>query len=144
MADNPVTHGSPGKRVVQLVKDSESSQARTGNQHGRHIKNCWTRLFRIEYFYMVGAEVRRSMPIRAVLQEETKTGVVFDPDDVRAIVEAYETALQTLKVHDRGSAMGFLVARTIIRLAKEGERDPNRLSENVIRLYRTAGDLSGS
>jgi hypothetical protein len=40
--------------------------------------------------------------------------------------------------------MGFLVARTIIRLAKEGERDPNRLSENVIRLYRTAGDLSGS
>jgi hypothetical protein len=32
--------------------------------------------------------------------------------------------------------MGFLVARTIIQLAKEGERDPQRLSEGVIRLYR--------
>lgn len=84
------------------------------------------------------------MPIHAVLQEERKIGVVFDPEDVRAIVEAYESALQTLKVPDRGSAMGFLVARTIIRLAKDGERDPRRLSDSVIRLYRTAGDLSGS
>jgi hypothetical protein len=29
-----------------------------------------------------------------------------------------------------------LVARTTIQLAKEGERDPQRLSEGVIRLYR--------
>ena len=76
------------------------------------------------------------MPIHAVLEEESKTGVVFAPVDVTAIVEAYEIALQRLKVDDRSSAMGFLIARTIIQLAKEGERDPQRLTQRAIALYR--------
>jgi hypothetical protein len=58
------------------------------------------------------------MPINAVLEEESRTGVVFAPDDVKAIVTAFEICLERLKVDDRSSAMGFLVARTIIQLAK--------------------------
>jgi hypothetical protein len=77
------------------------------------------------------------MPINAVLEEESRGGVTFNPYDIRAIVTAFENCLERLKVDDRSSAMGFLIARTIIQLAKEGERDPNRLSESVIRLYRT-------
>ena len=33
-------------------------------------------------------------------------------------------------------AIAILVAKTIIQISKDGERDPNRLSERVIRFYR--------
>ena len=52
------------------------------------------------------------------------------------MIAAFENCLERLKVEDRSSAMGFLVAKTIIQLAKEGERDRKRLCESVIRLYR--------
>jgi len=52
------------------------------------------------------------------------------------MISAFETCLERLKVEDRSSAMGFLVARTIIQLAKGGEHDRNRLCEGVIRFYR--------
>jgi hypothetical protein len=76
------------------------------------------------------------MPINAVLEEESRAGASFTPDDIRTMVTAFENCLERLKVEDRSSAMGFLIARTIIQLAKEGERDPNHLCESVIRLYR--------
>jgi len=41
-----------------------------------------------------------------------------------------------LKVDDRKAPMATLVAKTVIQIAKEGERDPERLSERVIRMYR--------
>ena len=44
--------------------------------------------------------------------------------------------LTRLKVDDRKAPMTTLVARTVIHIAKKGERDPERLSERVIRLYR--------
>ena len=48
----------------------------------------------------------------------------------------YEAVLKRLKVDDRKSAMALLVAKTTIQVAKEGERDPERLCERVIRQYR--------
>jgi hypothetical protein len=32
--------------------------------------------------------------------------------------------------------MAFLVAKTVIQVAKDGERDPQRLSERVIRVLQ--------
>jgi hypothetical protein len=32
--------------------------------------------------------------------------------------------------------MGFLIAKTIIQIAKEGERNTKRLTDRVIALYR--------
>jgi hypothetical protein len=76
------------------------------------------------------------MPIRFLLELELK-GTVCGPEDIKAIIAGYEAALKRLKVDDRKSAIAFLVAKTTIQVAKEGERDPERLSERVIRLYRT-------
>ena len=77
------------------------------------------------------------MPIHALLeQEQAQEGAVFSPEDLTAIVAGYELALTRLKVDDRKAAMATLVAKTVIQIAKEGERDPERLSERVIRLYR--------
>jgi hypothetical protein len=67
-------------------------------------------------------------------------GADFDPEDIKAITAAHEMALKRLKVVDRKSAMAFLVAKTVIQIAKDGERDPKRLSERVIRVLQ-AGSL---
>jgi hypothetical protein len=77
------------------------------------------------------------MPIHALLErEKAEAGVVLDPEAVTAIVAAYEIALKQLKVDDRKAPMALLVAKTTLQIAKEGERDPKRLAERVIRLYR--------
>jgi hypothetical protein len=73
------------------------------------------------------------MPIRGLLEVQE---VVFDPEDIKAITAAHETALKRLQIADRKSAMAFLVAKTVIEVAKDGERDPQHLSERVIRLLR--------
>jgi hypothetical protein len=73
------------------------------------------------------------MPIRGLLDVQE---VVFEPEDIQALTAAHETALKRLQIADRKSAMAFLVAKTVIEVAKDGERDPHRVSERVIRLLR--------
>jgi hypothetical protein len=73
------------------------------------------------------------MPIRGLLDVE---GAVFDPEDVKAITAAHEITLKRLKVADRKSPMAFLAAKTLIQIAKDGERDPQCLSERVIRMLQ--------
>jgi hypothetical protein len=73
------------------------------------------------------------MPIRGLLDVQE---VAFDPEDIKALTAAHETTLKRLQIADRKSAMAFLVAKTIIEVAKDGDRDPHRLSEQVIRLLR--------
>lgn len=73
------------------------------------------------------------MPIRGLLDVE---GAVFDPEDITALTAAHELALERLKVTDRKSPMAFLAAKTLIQIARGGERDPQRLSENVIRILQ--------
>jgi len=76
------------------------------------------------------------MPIHALLErEKAQEGAVFSPEDLKAIIAAYELALTRLKVDDRKAPMATLVAKTVIEIAREGERDPRRLSERVVRLY---------
>jgi hypothetical protein len=75
------------------------------------------------------------MPIRHLLELQAEEAA-FDPEDIKGIVAGYEAALKRLKVDDRTSAMALLIARSIIQIAKEGERDQKRLSERVIALYR--------
>jgi hypothetical protein len=77
----------------------------------------------------------RAMPIRALLDVD---GAAFGPEDIKAIAAAHEMVLTRLKVEDRKSAMAFLVARTVVQIAKDGERDPQRLSERVIRVLQKA------
>jgi hypothetical protein len=75
------------------------------------------------------------MPIRGLLGLEGAGA--FGPEDITALIAAHEMALQRLKVTDRKSAMAFLVAKNVIQIAKGGERDPQRLSERVIRALQS-------
>jgi hypothetical protein len=75
----------------------------------------------------------RNMPIRGLLDVQE---VAFDPEDIKVLTAAHETTLKQLKITDRKSAMAFLVAKTVIQVAKGGERNPQRLSERVIRVLQ--------
>jgi hypothetical protein len=76
------------------------------------------------------------MAIQALLNEESAVATtVFDLDDVKVLVAAFEDACNRLKVGNRQSPMALLVAKSIIQIAKEGERNPERLTQRVIALY---------
>jgi hypothetical protein len=73
------------------------------------------------------------MPIRLLLANDHS----FGPDDVAVLVTAFESALGALRLTDREDPATLMVAKTIIELAKHGERDPARLrDETVKRLSR--------
>jgi hypothetical protein len=53
----------------------------------------------------------------------------FDPDDIKVLVTAFEGALQKLGLVQRTDLTTTLVAKRIISLAQQGERDPIRLRD---------------
>jgi hypothetical protein len=61
----------------------------------------------------------------------------FAPEDVAALVTAYEDVLRTLGLTDRNDPVTVLVAKTIIEIAKSGDRNPQHLHlEAVNRLSK--------
>jgi hypothetical protein len=73
------------------------------------------------------------MPIRFHLN-----GQRFDPETIRVMGLAYELALISLRLFDRGGIANDVVASKIIEHAKAGERDPERLCEAVLQQWRGA------
>jgi len=58
------------------------------------------------------------------------------PEDVAKLVAGFESALRKLDLKDRNDPVASLVAKLIIQLAKDGERDPNRLAERATGIVR--------
>jgi hypothetical protein len=67
------------------------------------------------------------MPITRLLQNAS-----FGPDEIRVLVRAFDDALGTLGV-DRNSPVAEALAKKIIELAQQGERDPKRLRQHAVR-----------
>ena len=71
------------------------------------------------------------VPIRAIL--ETEYGPVFGPEDAAQLTAAFEVALSKLGLVDRTDPMTMTVAKLIIQLAKNGERDPQKLCDDALK-----------
>jgi hypothetical protein len=56
----------------------------------------------------------------------------FTPDEIKLLVTAFEEALRKLQLKDRSDPTTLLVAKRIIELAKQGERDPIRLRDGAV------------
>ena len=56
-------------------------------------------------------------------------GTVFDPDTLAVLTAAYEKAVQ-----EQAGSLHETVAKHIIELASEGERDPDRLCHGALAL----------
>jgi hypothetical protein len=60
--------------------------------------------------------------------------VWFTPEDVEALTAAFELALSKLELSDRRDPVAVVLAKYIIELAKDGERDPDALCEGALKL----------
>ena len=68
------------------------------------------------------------MPITRFLN-----GPVFSPADIVILSTAFEDALRALNLTNRDDPTTEIVAKKIIEIAKQGERDPVRLRERAIQ-----------
>ena len=57
----------------------------------------------------------------------------FGPSEIAVLVVAFEDALNQLHMTNRADDITNIVAKRIIDLAREGERDPARLTEGTLK-----------
>jgi len=57
----------------------------------------------------------------------------FGPKEIEVLSSAFEAALRELKLVDRSDPATELIAKRIIELAQQGERDPARLREGAVK-----------
>jgi hypothetical protein len=62
--------------------------------------------------------------------------VLFGPDDIALLAAGLEMALTDLGIKDRNDPTATLVAKLIIQLARDGERDPTSLAKRAIGIMR--------
>ena len=79
----------------------------------------------------------RPVPIRQYLD-----GHQFDPDTIRVMGRAFEILRAALHIEDQNELAKEVVAERIIELARQGECDPNHLSELVLAELRSASSKS--
>jgi hypothetical protein len=75
---------------------------------------------------LVGLDV----PIRAILENDH----AFGPEDIANLTTAFDAALTRLGLIDRRDPLTTVVAKAIIQLAKEGERDPKKLCDGAVSI----------
>jgi hypothetical protein len=73
-----------------------------------------------------------AVPIRPLLEHNH----AFSPEDVKVLVGAFEDTLHALKLTNRKDPMAITVAKIIIELAKDGERDPARMRDLALKSVR--------
>jgi hypothetical protein len=57
----------------------------------------------------------------------------FSPEDIIVISSVFEDTLRTLGLADRADPATDIVAKKVLELARQGERDPVQLRERVVR-----------
>ena len=76
----------------------------------------------------------------AVVRLLGRGGGAFDPADVAKLAVAYDLVLHQLDLADRQDAITLMIAERIIRLATQGERDPQRLMARTIEALTNGTD----
>jgi hypothetical protein len=67
------------------------------------------------------------MPIYRLLQN-----IPMGPEEISRVATAYEQALRTIGIVDRGDPLAELLARKIIEVAQTGIREPADISAQAI------------
>ena len=86
---------------------------------------------------MLPSQLRRAVegltvPIRDILKAEY--GPVFEPEEVASLTAAFDAAFNKLGLVNRKDPMTTTVAKLIIQLAKNGERDPKELCDQALKI----------
>jgi hypothetical protein len=62
--------------------------------------------------------------------------VALGPEEIDRLSKAYEQALRTIGVKERGDPLTELIAKKIIEIGKTGLKDPAKISAQAIRELR--------
>ena len=60
---------------------------------------------------------------------------VFEPEMITMMRDVFEDALRTLGLVDRQDPLTTMIAREVIELAQDGERDPDRLKQLPLEAF---------
>jgi hypothetical protein len=60
----------------------------------------------------------------------------FSPEDITLLTEVFEKSLQDLQLADRNNPTVELVAKRVIELASQGERNPKLLRDAVLKSFQ--------
>ena len=100
----------------------------------RAIVWAWSSVFHTAGVKYATLYVRRAIagldvPIGTILKNDHS----FGPEDIANLTAAFEAALARLALTDRKDPLMTAVAKAVIQLAKDGERDPERLRDGALR-----------
>ena len=56
----------------------------------------------------------------------------FGPDEIKAMIAAYESALTDLQMADRDDPLTELIAKSIVDVTATGVRDPEKIKERAL------------
>ena len=59
-------------------------------------------------------------------EDEQEVGGVFEPDDIAIMTSAFDRILSDLELVGRDDLATRMIARLVIKLVRNGERDPDR------------------
>jgi len=105
-----------------------------GTRAARAIVRVWSSVLHTAAVKYATSHVRRGIagldvPIGTILKNDHS----FGPEDIANLTAAFEAALGRLGLTDRKDPRTTALAKAIINLAKDGERDPERLRDGALR-----------
>jgi hypothetical protein len=71
-----------------------------------------------------------------VIAPLARDGASFEPEDIALLAAGLETALRSLDITNRNDPATTLIAKLIIQIAGDGERDPTRLAKRAVEIVR--------
>ena len=74
------------------------------------------------------------MPLQTLVRlvKEEEGGGVFDPEDIAVMATAFDRLLADFKLVDRNDPIVTMLAKLVIEIVRNGERDPARIRQQVL------------
>jgi hypothetical protein len=76
--------------------------------------------------------------LRKLVQTEQEEGGVFGPDEIAVMTAAFEGILNDFRLTDRDDPVAETIAKLVIELVRNGERDPIKVRKEILGRHRLA------
>ena len=73
--------------------------------------------------------------LRLVKTEEKKEGGAFGPEDIAVMTTAFDRLLADFKLTDRSDPVVMMLAKLVIEIVRNGERNPDRVRKLATDRY---------
>jgi hypothetical protein len=70
--------------------------------------------------------------LRFVQTEQEKEGGVFGPEEIAVMAAAFEGILSDFRLKDRDDSVVQMIAKLVIELVRNGERDPIKVRKEIL------------